>query len=119
MVRRLPSRHNDYQGKAPERVKGSERKITQKIMKGKLYDTEKAKKIFTWVNDPPSSDHQHVKETLYLSWKGNFFVWSGSDEATGNVSVKALNRGAVQEWLESKEAPLSAYREAEIEIEEV
>jgi hypothetical protein len=45
----------------------------QKLVEGKLYDTEKAQEVATWSNGCPT-DFGHSKETLYQTPNGNFFL---------------------------------------------
>jgi hypothetical protein len=45
----------------------------QKLVEGKLYDTEKAEEVATWSNGS-TTDFWYSKETLYQTPNGNFFL---------------------------------------------
>ena len=101
----------------------------RRIIDKKIYDTDTATRIF-----PPDevaspweellSDFQSFKETLYRSPKGQLFVCRSSNRQS-LLGVRTFleediyllgEEGAIQ-WLESHNAPQSAYQAAGLQIE--
>lgn len=58
----------------------------KKIINGKKYDTETAKKIGYWSNNYNCSDFNYCAETLYRKKNGEFFV-HGEGNAMSKYSV--------------------------------
>ena len=54
----------------------------KKIINGKLYDTETAKKLGDWDNGLCTSDFNYVCETLYKKRTGEFFLLGEGGAAT-------------------------------------
>lgn len=46
----------------------------RKIIKGKIYDTEKARLIAEYSNGLSITDFRHVYEDLYVTRAGQFFI---------------------------------------------
>lgn len=85
----------------------------KKVIRGRLYDTETAKKIGSTSGGAKSSrDFHYWKETLYRKRTGEYFlyccggalskygVWHGREGATGE-HIKLLCYDEAKEWAES------------------
>jgi hypothetical protein len=46
----------------------------KKLLNGKLYDTAKASKLAQFTNGAPPHSPQYIKETLYRTPRGNYFI---------------------------------------------
>lgn len=54
----------------------------KKIINGKKYNTETAKRLGYWENEYSTSDFGHVEETLYRKRTGEFFLYGEGGAAT-------------------------------------
>lgn len=83
----------------------------KKIINGKVYDTETAKKISHYWNGLGTNDFRNLSETLYKSPKGTYFLygdggamtrWSESNGNTtwGSSDIVVLSIDSAKEWLE-------------------
>jgi hypothetical protein len=48
--------------------------MTKAIKNGMVYDTEQAEKVTRYSNGGTTQDFSHVRETLYKTDKGNYFI---------------------------------------------
>lgn len=83
----------------------------RKIIKGKLYDTEKATQVGEWSRDYPR-DFSYVCETLYRKRTGEYFLHGeggpmspyaescGQRQWQGGEAIKPLTYEAAREWAE-------------------
>ncbi|MFW5687222.1 MAG: hypothetical protein ACOCXL_03425 [Halanaerobium sp.] len=75
------------------------------VIKGKLYDTESAEMIADWNNGELDSDVNKVIEELYLTKKGNYFLYKYGGlmlKYEGEVGIKPLKEEKdVKKWLEA------------------
>lgn len=84
----------------------------KKIINGKLYDTETAKKVGFWHNAGSWRDFNHVEETLYRKRTGEFFLFGEGGPASryakkvdqnswsGGEEIKPLSAAMAREWAE-------------------
>ncbi|MGM0975834.1 MAG: hypothetical protein ACQEW2_23230 [Bacillota bacterium] len=83
----------------------------RKIIKGKIYDTEKAKLVTEYSNGLSISDLSHVYEDLYVTSAGQFFIHAQGgpltkySESSGNSTwgfetIILLNNDQAYAWLE-------------------
>lgn len=84
----------------------------KKIIDGKRYDTETAKEIGKRHNGLSCNDFGYLKETLYQTKKGNFFLygeggaftWAASGHSDGTRSsgrgIKPLTIDEAKAWAE-------------------
>lgn len=83
----------------------------KKIINGKVYDTETAKKVGTWDNGHYTSDFQYCSENLYKKKTGEFFLHgeghalskyasSSGDSSGWGEKIIPLSYKAAQEWAE-------------------
>lgn len=87
----------------------------KKIINKLSYDTEKAEFIADFNNRLPVSDFCHLRETLYKTKKGRFFVHGEGGASTwcavGNVStgrwggekIRALTGEEAADWVQERE----------------
>lgn len=83
----------------------------KKVIKGKLYDTEKATEVGSWHDGYPS-DFRYVCETLYRKRTGEYFLHGeggpmsryaqscGQNQWTGGESITPLTYEAAKQWAE-------------------
>ena len=83
----------------------------KKIIKNKVYDTNKAKRVGTWDNGHNTSDFRYCSEDLYRKKNGEFFLYGeggpmskyakryGNDVGYGE-RISLLSYEAAQEWAE-------------------
>ena len=75
----------------------------KQIINGKMYNTETAKKIGQFWNGYSQSDFKYLKETLYLTKKGAYFIHGDGgaltaySETYGNSSCGAERLIAISE----------------------
>lgn len=67
--------------------------MTQKVIRGKRYDTDTATEIATWNNSIPSNDLEAIEETLYRTPKGAYFLL-----AAGGAMTKYARRAGSNSW---------------------
>jgi predicted HicB family RNase H-like nuclease len=83
----------------------------RKIIRSKIYDTEKAQHIGSWDNGHYSSDFEYCSEDLYRKKSGEFFMYgeggplSGYAKRYGNdvgygERITPLSYEAAQKWAE-------------------
>lgn len=84
------------------------------IIKGKRYDTETATEVAKHWNGLSNSDFRHVREALYRTPRGNWFLEgtggplssyarSNGNSTYGGSGVRVLSPGEAQDWLEAHE----------------
>lgn len=95
----------------------------KKIINGKLYDTDTAKRVGQWDNNRSYRDFSHVEEELYRKRTGEFFLHGkggpmskyaescGDNTWSGGEELIPLSAGKAREWAEKH---LSADEYAEI-----
>lgn len=84
----------------------------RKVIKGKLYDTEKAMMVAEWSDGYPS-DYRYCCEELYRKRTGEYFVHGeggamskyaescGQNQWQGGEAITPLTYDAAREWLEA------------------
>lgn len=84
----------------------------KKVIKGKVYDTETAKKLGYYEPNPYQSDFHWYCETLYQKKTGEFFLHGegnaaspyskscGQNEWCGSETIKPLTYAEAQKWTE-------------------
>lgn len=84
----------------------------KKIINGKVYDTEKAKKVASWYSDYARNDFHYYEEELYKKKTGEFFLYGegnaaspysrscGQNEWCGGEKIVPLTFKEAQEWAE-------------------
>ncbi len=87
----------------------------KKVIDGKLYDTEKATKIADYWNGLGADDFRYVFEELYVTAKGNYFLFGeggamteysvscGNNSWSGSANIISLTREEAYKWLENRE----------------
>jgi hypothetical protein len=84
----------------------------KKIIEGKRYDTDTARKIARWNNGLGYSDFHNVNETLYRTKTGRFFIYgeggamtdyakSNGNETSGSEKIIPQENEEALEWLEN------------------
>lgn len=86
----------------------------RRIMGGKLYNTESAKRLGFWSNGLGYRDFQHCEETLYRTKSGQYFIHgaggpmsryaksAGQNQWTGGEHIEPVNEEAAKAWAEEK-----------------
>ena len=84
----------------------------KKVIKGKVYDTETAKKVASWYSSYARSDFYYYEEKLYQKKTGEFFIYGegnaaspysrscGQNERCGGEKITPLTFKEAQEWAE-------------------
>lgn len=84
----------------------------KKIINGKVYNTETAKKVGKWSNGCIDGDFNYLSEALYLKKTGEFFIYGdgganskyavrvGSNSLSGSRIIIPTNYKSAQEWAE-------------------
>lgn len=83
----------------------------KKIIDGKRYDTDTAKKIANWDNGCYGGDFNAVDEDLFLTKSGNWFLWGSGgarskyaqyygNSCGGGSEIIPLSPDEVYDWLE-------------------
>jgi hypothetical protein len=84
----------------------------QKLIDGKLYDTEQAEEIASWSNGLSYSDFNHMDESLYRTESGRWFIHGGGGPKTkyrkpaagggvsGSEDIRALSEDEAFQWLQ-------------------
>lgn len=84
----------------------------RKVIKGKLYDTDKATMVAEWSNDFYVTDFHHFSETLYRKRTGEYFIHGeggpmsryaescGQNQWQGGEAIKPLTYDEAKRWME-------------------
>ena len=84
----------------------------KKIINGKVYDTEKAKKVVSWYSSYARNDFHYYEEELYRKKTGEFFLYGegnaaspyskscGQNEWCGGERIEPLTFKEAQKWAE-------------------
>lgn len=84
----------------------------KKIINGKVYDTEKAKKVASWYSSYARNDFHYYEEELYKKKTGEFFLYGegnaaspysrscGQNEWCGGEKIVPMTFAEAQEWAE-------------------
>ena len=84
----------------------------KKIINGKVYDTETAKKVASWYSSYARNDFHYYEEELYQKKTGEFFLYGegnaaspysrscGQNELCGGERIEPLTYKEAQEWAE-------------------
>lgn len=84
----------------------------KKIIEGKKYDTETAKKLGEWWNNQDVRNFGHVEETLYQKRTGEFFIYGvggpaskyarseGQNSWTGGEKIIPVSYPRAKAWAE-------------------
>jgi len=84
----------------------------KKVINGKLYNTESAKKLGYWSNGISRSDFQFCEETLYKTRSGQYFlhgeggpmtkyaVSCGQNSWSGGEHIEPINEDTARKWCE-------------------
>jgi hypothetical protein len=87
----------------------------KKIINKKVYDTDKAIEVASFWNGLSSSDFRNVTEELYITHKGNWFMYYSGGPLSqyaeclhrgcyeGSSGIKVLSKDEVYQWLEMRE----------------
>ncbi len=68
----------------------------RKVIEGKLYDTDRSDEVFHFSNGLPSTDFSYVRETLYRTKGGAFFLVGQGGAAT---QYREIYSGTVTEGM--------------------
>lgn len=71
----------------------------RKVIKGKLYDTDKASQVAYWSNGWGGNDYRNA--TLYRKRTGEYFLHRQHGEYGGSESIEPLSYDDAQTWMES------------------
>ena len=83
----------------------------RKIIKGKVYDVDKAKKLATWEHSN-RRDFGYICETLYIKRTGEYFIageggaqtkyreWAGENCWTGGSKITPITEQEARQWVE-------------------
>ena len=88
----------------------------RKIINHKLYDTKKATLIAKWDNGYPFNDFHNCREELYITKKGNYFIYgtggplskyavSFGNTTSGSEDIKSASREDAIEWCLESQRP--------------
>lgn len=84
----------------------------KRIIKGKVYDTETAKKVASWYSSYARNDFHYYEEELYQKKTGGFFLYGegnaaspyskscGQNEWCGGEKIMPMTFKEAQEWAE-------------------
>jgi hypothetical protein len=86
----------------------------QKLIDGKLYDTDNAELVAGWSNIKDRSDFNYCREELYRTENGRFFIYgqggarskyseTTSSGHTGGKDIRAVSEDQAFEWLQAKD----------------
>lgn len=101
----------------------------KKIIKGKVYDTDTAKELYTGGSPLPRRDYGYFEETIYIKKTGEFFLYGrgnaaskyavscGMNEWSGGSKIIPLTVEKAREWVE-KNADTETYESLFGEIAE-
>jgi hypothetical protein len=96
-------------GKSRQKVKF----IMKKVIKGKVYDTETAKRLGEFEPTPYRADYHYYCETLYQKKTGEFFL-----HGEGNAASKYRRSCGQNEWCGGEQIQPLTYAEAQAWAEE-
>lgn len=85
----------------------------KKVKKGRVYDTEKAKRLGEYEPSPYRTDFHWYSETLYQKKTGEFFL-----HGEGNAASKYSRSCGQNEWCGSEQIQPLTYAEAQAWAEE-
>lgn len=85
----------------------------KKVINGKLYDTETAKRLGEYEPTPYRADYHYFCETLYQKKTGEFFL-----HGEGNAASKYRRSCGQNEWCGSEQIKPLTYAEAQAWAEE-
>lgn len=89
----------------------------KRIINGKLYNTETAKKVGEWSNNLSYSDHTYCEEALYRKITGEFFLY-GKSGAAGRYSKYYGNmRGSGEDIIPLTESEAKKWTENHLDAE--
>lgn len=83
----------------------------RKVIKGKVYDIDKARELLTWTHSNPR-DFGYIRETLYVKRTGEYFIegeggaatkyreWIDSNSWTGGGRITPVTEQEAREWVE-------------------
>ena len=86
----------------------------KKIINGRRYDTDSAKKLASWDNGLPINDFSYTEESLFQKRTGEFFIHGESGAAgkyrqsidintwSGGENIVPLSETEAREWCERK-----------------
>lgn len=86
----------------------------KKIINGKLYNTETAKKLGDWESDQDYRGLYHEEESLYRTKSGNYFLWCyggaasrynqqiGQNEWSSGELIQPISEDRAKKWAEEK-----------------
>lgn len=84
----------------------------KKVLDGKIYNTEKAEKLYEWCNRKFVGDLEYCEEALYRTPKGAYFIFGrggamtkyahqcGSNSTCGGAGIEVLTEVEAMSWLE-------------------
>ena len=84
----------------------------KKVISGKVYDTDTAKRVGFWGNGYNTTDFRRVEEQLYQKKTGEFFLycwggarskygkWHGNEGGSGEL-IKPFDEEQAKEWAET------------------
>ena len=86
----------------------------KKIINGKLYNTETAKKLGDWESDQDYRGLYHEEESLYRTKSGNYFLWCyggaasrynqqiGQNEWSSGELIQPISEDRAKKWAEDR-----------------
>ena len=88
----------------------------RKIINKKLYDTDRATLIAEWDNGYPINDFHNCSEKLYVTKKGNYFIYgtggplsiyakSFGRTTSGSEDIRSVSREDAIEWCLESQRP--------------
>jgi hypothetical protein len=92
----------------------------KKIINGKMYNTETARKLAEWWNHIPPNDFNFKVETLYIKCTGEYFIHGEGGAMTeyshrcsdgswaGGEAIKPITEAEALHWAEEK-IPVDEY----------
>lgn len=86
----------------------------KQIINGKVYNTETATLLATWHNDLPDNDFSSLLEKLFITKKGQYFLYGNGGAMTwcaqscaggfcGGKVIKLVNQREALEWCEHRQ----------------
>lgn len=80
----------------------------KKVINGKVYDTETAKKVASWYSSYARNDFHYYEEELYQKKTGEFFLYG-----SGNAASKYSQSCGQNEWCGGEKIVPLTYKEAQ------